>query len=142
MKTYISISKGSYDFLHPKDVQVQVSIRGLDNELTGVHFLSETWPEDEDPGIDSSTLLRDVVATMKARLESYWINTRKDRELPVYAWLEANMDELERHWAIQRQKNLKAQIDRLQAEWNQLDVDYELSSVPLKEEFEPLIQTK
>lgn len=135
MKITVSTNVGSYDICHPNQKQFVVRVSGLPKE-SGLTVLTENWDEDDAPSISDDTPLSEVIELISTRLESYWISTKREPHRAVIAWCREHTEELDRIWANTRKEALLAQAGRLHAEANRLDVNFNLSCLPLIESFE------
>jgi hypothetical protein len=133
----VSSRTGCFNLCNSSQRQFLVEVRGLPKE-SGATMLSETWDEDDAPGLDGSEPLSQVIEIMAERLESYWISTRRDAARKVIAWCREHAEELDRHWACTLMEQYRSQAEKLEAKAARLDVEYNLSSVPLTTEFPAL----
>jgi len=97
---------GAYNFCEPHEKQWQLSFRVV--HADGVTSISEFFPEDDEPDWMYPIEALELIA---ARLERYWLSTKRDKNRKTIALLRENLPEIERVYAEAKVKALRADLE-------------------------------
>lgn len=102
---------GSYNFADPREKRWQLHIALYDFGDT-VRGVGVTFPEDEEPNVDGLPP-SEVVELIAAKLSKLWLNTSRERDNAVVAFIRDNAAWVDRVWATQEIERNQQKIARL-----------------------------
>lgn len=106
IKCWVTKDLGRYNFAsNDKDWCVQIL-------MPDGKVISETWPQDDEPDTDGVPP-SEVIELIVARLNSYWISTRRDETLARIEAARPMFERMDDAWARVHINALQRKIDSL-----------------------------
>jgi len=121
MSVRVNRKKGSFDFAHPNEEQVSITIYLPDEAPQGA--VSCTWKDEyKAPGVSNvppSAVAKELKEKIKRK-----ISTHKEEDLEAIEWIEDNAQDLDCKWAQRKIRKKKEKVERLEKEVRSLHSQY------------------
>lgn len=92
-------------------------------KLPNGQWLSELWPEDEEPEIEGLPP-SDVVERISEQLEKYLFKSNREETRKLIEWCRENAEELDRLWAETEIKRIRNELTKLTKQAEELQAMY------------------